>query len=156
MMLMSSMGPMGIAVGVAIDEGIGKDIDEVANASSLDIVLLVKEAFDQALSAIEVKPQGDINIEIERYGFITAAGEGDPVIAELALKINDAESIRFPDIVPEQERTRLTAQLDTVKTDAVTIKEQYKKASTLLAQYWPSSVIIHCLPPAERDVLSTM
>ena len=136
MMMMSSMGPMGIAVGVAIDEGIGKDIDEVAKAASLDIVVLVKEAFDYALSAMETKPQGEINIHIDRYGFITEAGDGDPVIAELALSLNGAETIRFPDFLTAQERSGLTAQLDSVKTDAITIKEQLKKASMLLAQHW--------------------
>jgi hypothetical protein len=43
-MLSSSMGPMGIAIGVAIDEGIAKAIRENAQANNLDIRFLLSSS----------------------------------------------------------------------------------------------------------------
>jgi hypothetical protein len=42
--LMSTMGPAGIAVGVAIDEGIRKDLEASANSAGFDIVKLVSNS----------------------------------------------------------------------------------------------------------------
>lgn len=45
MMMMGSMGPMGIAIGVAIDEGIAKDIRNALTASTHSVDAIIKESF---------------------------------------------------------------------------------------------------------------
>ncbi len=73
MMLMSSMGSMGIAIGIAIDEGIGKDINKTADAAGFDIEQMLREEInEQFKQAPNLKVKTDkIKVVVERYGFIT-------------------------------------------------------------------------------------
>jgi|GEM_PF-2831627 len=81
MMLMSSMGPMGIAIGVAIDEGIAKDIGASAAAAGVDVKALTEHAFSQYRGET-------LHIVVERYGFVTAPraeGVDDAVLPTIIL-----------------------------------------------------------------------
>lgn len=97
MMLSSSMGPMGIAIGVAIDEGIGKEINETAVQGGFTIEKILVDAFQAA--------DKDLTITVKRYGFVLARGDfpEDSVFPELDLEIQMANaepvSYRFPGAV---------------------------------------------------------
>ncbi len=155
MMLSSSMGPMGIAIGVAIDEGISKDIQAAAQAGGLNIRELTKEAFLAASEAVDfaalskgneaskgIEPSKEkeptvIDIQVERYGFIVVPGGEDLLSSELILTIhqnNRTTTIHFPDDF-ESESANLVS-LDVIKTDAAVIQETLKDALTKLAQHY--------------------
>ena len=61
MMMSASMGPMGVAIGVAIDEGISKKIDAAARQSHFDVKALVH-------GCMQGTGQGEVTIQ--RYGFV--------------------------------------------------------------------------------------
>lgn len=133
MMLMSSMGPSGIAIGVAIDEGIGKTIDETATANNIDFTELIGQAFNQKITTHNLTQESDktaikaATLEITRYGFISTNGDNDPVIAEYHLRYqlnnNAWQSFNFPSDIATNKKTRLlTKSLEQVKTDAAAIR----------------------------------
>jgi len=93
MMMSASMGSMGIAIGVAIDESISKEIHESFIASGGDFSEIVRLATDAWLSkACQENKDGfnklclantALNVRVYRYGFVTTSGENDPIKAEL-------------------------------------------------------------------------
>ena len=93
MMMSSSMGPMGIAIGVAIDEGIGKEIHEAfveAGGDFSEIVQRETEAWLAHLcnqNVIELETvcstSNPLIVRVHRYGFVSATGDNDPIKPEL-------------------------------------------------------------------------
>jgi len=93
MMMSASMGSMGIAIGVAIDEGISKEIHEsfVASGGSFsEIVMSETTTWLSVLCQDNLKKLNDLcsanatlNVRVYRYGFVTTSGENDPIKAEL-------------------------------------------------------------------------
>lgn len=79
--LMSTMGPVGIAVGVAIDEGIRKDLETSAQQAGLDIVALVQSYSVPAQS-----------VEIVEYGMKDVPGTDGLMFPYLALKLVDQDT----------------------------------------------------------------
>jgi hypothetical protein len=139
MMLMSSMGPMGIAIGVAIDEGIANDIDKTAKMSGFDIETSVLQTLSSTLKAkaqkneFKVQSVNEITIEISRYGFVIQPGGDDLVTAQLHLSIslNDQEwlKVKYPEQLTEQQRKEIkTETLELVKPDGQVIEELFVKA----------------------------
>lgn len=139
MMLMSSMGPMGIAIGVAIDEGIANDIDKTAKMSGFDIETSVLQTLSSTLkakaqkSAFKAQSVNEITIEISRYGFVLQPGGDDLVTAQLHLSIslNDQEwlKVKYPEQLTEQQRKEIkTETLELVKSDGQVIEELFVKA----------------------------
>lgn len=124
MMMSSSMGPMGIAIGVAIDEGIAKDIQAAADKAGCALDQVVAGAFEQASarhgrSAIQKNPDSEdvAVIRIHRIGFVVTSGEADPayVAAELSIRFNGVDySIRHP---IEQDTPPFTTPLERLKAD---------------------------------------
>lgn len=114
MMLMSSMGPMGIAIGVAIDEGIANEIDVAARESGFDINDVLRRAFHKNSRIVGVNA-----LTIERYGFITRPGDDDPVAAQLHVYIvrDDGSQllVKYPEDFDDAV-IKLT-QLELIKTD---------------------------------------
>ncbi|MBW8184270.1 hypothetical protein [Shewanella nanhaiensis] len=107
--LMSTMGPVGIALGVAIDEGIAKDIRESAVASGFDMSLYVVKSVDKH-SQSKLNPVViDLNyagagagvsnelpsIEVKRYGFKTTGGGDDATVAELVVIVKTGKGEQF-------------------------------------------------------------
>jgi hypothetical protein len=134
MMLSGSMGVMGIAIGVAIDEGIGKSIDITAKEGAVYIPELFKQALQQYFFTNPLNDDyAKISVHIERYGFITHSGENDPVSIELklVLLISDKKiHIDFPTDVPNKALIP-TAPLDEIKTDAKKIKTLAERSISL-------------------------
>lgn len=134
MMLTSAMGPMGIAIGVAIDEGIGKEIDKTARGHNVSITEIVETAFYEALKRDATFEHEQLAITVERYGFVTQPGKNDPVTAQLHLviKIEDGknpQTLRFPDDFSVAQ----TATLDDVKRNALIIKQLLEYSAQVLA-----------------------
>lgn len=87
MMLMSSMGPAGIAVGIAIDEGIAKEIRTNLQAVGVEFNGLVEQSIVEAWPGAQVTSLADaallLNgpadasrlVVINEYGFKLIAGE---------------------------------------------------------------------------------
>lgn len=86
MMLMSSMGAMGVALGVAIDEGIAKEIEETALSNNVNYLAMLKASLTDWLAAMpEAKQANKIKVKIARYGFISKPGSDDPTAIDLNL-----------------------------------------------------------------------
>lgn len=86
MMMSASMGPVGIAIGVAIDEGIAKQIGEAAAAAGVDIPSVLRNALAR-------QPQRQITYHLDEYGFRLSTGGAedivDPVIPYFTLTDTD-------------------------------------------------------------------
>lgn len=137
MMLMSSMGPMGIAIGVAIDEGIGKDIDENARSLDFDMREIFSAALQQqwqraAQKSVSKNFDNTMSVTIERYGFITQAGENDPVAPQLHVTLGE-RTLKFPEDFASRS-TIPTAPLAKVKTDAQLVRSLYEQASAIVSE----------------------
>lgn len=126
MMLMSSMGPMGIAIGIAIDEGIAKDIDKAARAAGLEIKSVVSEAYRASDSRLNISA-----LTIERYGFMTRSGDNDPVAVQLHISVAQADGsklwVKYPEDFDKKD-VRLDP-LDVVKVDGSVSVEAIRHAA---------------------------
>lgn len=139
MMLMSSMGSMGIAIGIAIDEGIGKDINKTADAAGFDIEQMLREEInEQFKQAPNLKVKTDkIKVVVERYGFITRSGENDTVAAQLHVSLIVEGSgpvlVRYPEDFSDQENVIVTAPLDEIKINESDIELLMREAARKIA-----------------------
>ncbi|MFL0805487.1 MAG: hypothetical protein K6L81_17370 [Agarilytica sp.] len=126
MMLMSSMGAMGIAIGVAIDEGIGKDIDTTARAAELNIQDIVVTA----AKASELPVTG---LTVERYGFVTRSGDDDPVAAQLHITVLQKDGTKRLVKYPEDFEAGIVIiyPLEEVKRNGTLSTEAFKYAAKL-------------------------
>ena len=135
MMLSSSMGPMGIAIGVAIDEGIGKELDETAREGGFSIEELTTSAFQNS--------NKNLSIRVLRYGYVLARGDypEDSVMPELILEIEIAEapqqivSLKYPqDLVSANEEMALPVySLQQAKSDPNISITAFRQALSLLS-----------------------
>ena len=145
-MLMSSLGAAGIAVGIAIDEGIGKDIDSTAVAAGFNIDGIVREAYQSAVKAqadSQVKPLWGVNVV--RYGFVSRPGKGDPSLAQLHMRFFDSKSaydnneetlrIDYPESF-EVDDVSASLPLEVVKAEGDKIIEMHSKAMTEVMVRW--------------------
>lgn len=91
--LMGTMGPVGIALGVAIDEGIAKDIrkavsEEKGDSNKFVTGLVTNQIESQGYSVVlNSKPQTVPFITIKRYGFKIINGSTDATAAEWDVEI---------------------------------------------------------------------
>lgn len=105
--LMSTMGPVGIALGVAIDEGIAKDIRGAASTGGFDMQLQFSQSIDKqpqkewravfidGISASSSLKREFPYIEVKRYGFKTTGGADDTTSAELVVLVNISKDKQF-------------------------------------------------------------
>ncbi len=124
MMLMSSMGAMGIAIGVAIDEGIGKDIDAAARLAGFDIRKVMIEVLNESTYRAT-------SIVVERYGFVTRSGDNDPVAAQLHITVSQRDgtqrSVKYPEDFDVKSVD--TYPLEEVKQNGALSVDAFKKAA---------------------------
>lgn len=106
MMMDAYMGGAGVAIGIAIDEGIAKDI--ATNISSrpdgFDMIALAqKELLTNIKSKNSKTNRQQISatkITIEKFGFHSAKGEGDKVSAWLKIRFSNQDGdviVSYPD-----------------------------------------------------------
>ncbi len=113
-MLDSVMGGAGIAIGIAIDKGIAKDIAN--NLSHHKPLLNIPNNFDQHLKAAiiknRVKAIQNIQAKIEYFGFRTFPGGDDAVSAwlEVSLLIDGRKiEVRYPQDFADVEFANLSS-----------------------------------------------
>lgn len=130
-MLSSSMGPMGIAIGVAIDEGIAKEIDETARLGGFSIEELVRSAFQNSGK--------DLKILVKRYGYVVAVGDypNDSVLPELILEVTHQEEVlilTYPrDLISEDKNLVLPVYpLEQLKSDSALSISAFQQALSLI------------------------
>lgn len=126
MVLMSSMGPMGIAIGVAIDEGIAKDIDSAARESGFDIKNILVRTFQVAGIGSKLN-----TLTIQRYGFISRSGDNDPVAPQLHVYVvrNDGSSLSVKYPGDFDDEAILLTPLELVKTDGDAVIQSFDSAA---------------------------
>lgn len=85
-MMASTVGPMGIAIGVAIDEGIAKNIQESLDESGNNVALIIDQAFvaavdnEHGLVSCSADGVSDcVVIQVTGYGFRAVPGGGDRI-----------------------------------------------------------------------------
>lgn len=134
-MMAASMGPMGVAIGVAIDEGIAKDIQDAFIASCGNFQRIVEDVTrrklnDHCVEATATTPlcqSGQVlNVTVYHYGFISASGDDDPVQPELELGfwVNGSGEERMTLVSGEQ----LKQPLELVKRDGKATARVLEKA----------------------------
>ncbi len=140
MMLMSTMGPMGIAIGVAIDEGIAKDIRTTADQGGVDIRDLLLDAIESHEFALI--PNTFVSMRVERFGFISWPGPEDKVMPQLHLlaihRSGDLMRVRFPEDMEKIQQEAILpdlATLDAVKKDSNEISRLFNRAIRYSFQY---------------------
>jgi hypothetical protein len=125
--LMTTMGPAGIAIGAAIDEGIRKDLETSALAAGFNIVDIVSEA--------DIKAD---RVLITGYGMKDVRGSDGLMFPYLTLTVTDngTESERLLDYQNLQNLNSSPAltplSMDTYKTDGKRIIESFR--SLLVSQ----------------------
>lgn len=91
--LMSTIGPVGIALGVAIDEGIAKDIRKAIGQEETDIQNHIEKQISRDLEqyGYSVSPSAELiypKLFIKRYGFKITNGSTDATAAEWELELH--------------------------------------------------------------------
>jgi len=132
MMLSGTMGAMGMAIGIAIDEGIGKDINKVAVQHKVSLAELLKHAISSEPKLIGQS----IQINLTRTEFKLARGEGDPaqLYVELDYAINGSELMHFNTKQLADDSLKLF-QLSDLKKSHDTIESAFKDFSTKFVEF---------------------
>lgn len=118
MMLVGAMGPAGIAIGVAIDVGIGKDIYAAFEREGYTVPALVTRAFSDAHNDIcesqraSGKASGalplNFSIKINKLGFVLVSGGDDYVRSEFDLSVSaDGQVHRIAAVTEPSSRVTL-------------------------------------------------
>lgn len=137
--LMSTMGPVGIALGVAIDEGIAKSIDENARQHNVDLVEEFRKRLAAEMGTALSVRAGQMQfplIKVTHLGFkVVDASANDASSAELIIEYQkDASSTQTLNF-PGKETTGLTTYpLEQIKQDAEAARVLVQNAATALSQ----------------------
>lgn len=134
-MMAASMGPMGVAIGVAIDEGIAKEIHDAFVAAGGNFQRIVEDVTKiklsdhcrEATASTPLCQSGRVlNITVHRYGFVSVSGEDDPVQPELDLgfSLNGSGEERMSLMAGEQFKQ----PLELVKRDGKATASVLEKA----------------------------
>ncbi len=152
-MLMSAMGPAGIAVGVAIDEGISKEITQSAldGKEASEFQTLIKSYVDQAINKTSLLNKEDsplfiqmiqaiesskkpVIFKFKETGFTAVKGNQEQVTAKINLVIilNDYfVELNFPDSIPNS-KTLPMANFEQIKKDGATIEQVWVDSFQIL------------------------
>lgn len=110
MALMGTMGAMGMAIGVAIDEGISKDITKAQNKSGKSIENLLDEAAENSaykLSFNRPNNTNNANLIIKRIEFKIIRGKNDATAVNIQALYRDQTGnehhLNYPDDIPNFE-----------------------------------------------------
>jgi len=127
-MLMGAMGPVGIAIGAAIDEGIAKEIEGAANAVGFDFYLSLRNLISKNDAC------GVSSVKVNRYGFKMLPGASEIVTPDLDLVFSyldlQSRSLSYPQ---KEKFTVFSAPLNKLKKDGSLSAELLNKALNELA-----------------------
>ena len=135
MMMMSSLGPAAVAIGIAIDEGIGKDIDEVYQKHQLSITNMLEASLKAEFDSSKNTTLSDVSVvivSIDRFGFIA---KGDDVIAELNISYDidgQSNSVSYPKDFSALEPIK--ASLEQLKTAPEPLERLLNDAAAQVAK----------------------
>jgi len=135
-MLMGAMGPMGIAIGAAIDEGIGKEIDAAASRFGFDFDAIIQKTVSEESCVIS-------SVTVNYYGFKMISGGDDLATPSLDIISSSefVENVRL--IYPDSEnKVLLSAPLDELKKDG-------ERVSDLLGQALKELLMQACVKNRE-------
>jgi len=149
MMMSASMGAMGIAIGVAIDEGIAKEVHESFVSLGNDFSEMIKTETNfwlanvcnanQATSEAICQPNLNLIIKVYRYGFVTTSGDNDPVKPELdigfVLNTGEEHCLNLKSV---EEASK--APLEIVKKDGKVTSELLTKSYQLILENYAISL----------------
>lgn len=147
MMMSGSMGPMGIAIGFAIDEGIAKEIRETAASAGISFDGLFREHI-QASTAVPVQwlddsdnKDADTIYRIEKYGFVLVRGSSEEVYPNIVVTQIDANGDRQVITMPDDfldagkglnDALLPRADFNEIKTNADEVERLWRKGLALL------------------------
>ena len=143
-MMSSSMGPMGIAIGVAIDEGIAKDIRSAladADCRLDDVAERSFHATSRAWGVVPVRvgesfrPDQIAMIRIENVAFRSQPDEQSLTRVELALQIERSGS-SYPLHFPSPDEAGSGAPLEQIKADGSLACGMLRDALTHVFSSW--------------------
>jgi hypothetical protein len=149
MMMSSSMGAMGIAIGVAIDEGIAKEIHESFVASGGNFSAIIKSetyawlvklcgSSEQVLNPL-CNATTELKLRVYHYGVVTTSGENDSVEAnfEIGIVLNDQEELRLD--LKDLDDDQFKAPLDKIKKDGSLASDLLTKSFAVLLQNYEAT-----------------
>ena len=152
MMLSGTMGPMGMAIGIAIDEGISKKIDATATEYGFTIEDVLRAEFMSIQgTAFMDKHVFDASseyshliVKVIKYGFKTYPGDGDLVIPVLELEfvLDDVVKyqLSFPGAYIKDIRddshlpAGLIPSLDDIKNKGQVIQKSFSAAVSFILE----------------------
>lgn len=140
-MLAGSMGAMGIAIGVAIDEGIAKDIGEAAESGGVSFDQIFREEMQLSSSApinwVPLDQADAVRLySVDAYGFVSVRGSSDEVYPSIELTLIEAGEeyqIRLPDDFSDTPEILPRTSFDAIKNDAAEIERLWRSAVKLAA-----------------------
>jgi len=95
-MMSAAMGPMGIAIGAAIEQGFGHDINKVFQQQGFTLRALVSDAFQQSFQEKPHLLQKITNITIHSIGYKKPPASGSKVFPFFAgTVLMDGKEIKF-------------------------------------------------------------
>lgn len=143
-MMSSSMGPMGIAIGVAIDEGIAKEIREALNRSGCNVDDVVAQAFrglsgrygqEAVLQSSLLHNKVDVLLRINGLIFKVRSPEQDLTSVELVAGIEVGGVVRELTSAHSDAGTQ-GAPLEVVRTDGDTACRLIGESASALFEVW--------------------
>lgn len=104
-MLMSAMGPAGIAVGLAIDVGIGKDIEKFGFTDGLKLDELFAYSVTETIKTSKVgreyfSKQPAPNFQVSKIGFVELSGQNNLIQPAIELSVQKGtwqKTYRYPE-----------------------------------------------------------
>ncbi len=142
-MLMSAMGPAGIAVGLAIDVGIGKDIEKSAFKDGLKVEELIADSVGEITQTSKLNQQyfsqsGTTNFQLNKIGFIELPGQNDHVQPSIELSVYKEawqKTYRYPeDFQSDKNVPGLGATLEQLKSPQSPARKLLQHALTQVIQ----------------------
>lgn len=135
--LMSTMGPMGMAIGVAIDAGIAKDLNESLNKSPTNLnTILIQEGslyFDNVSIIDEsVKQAQNHQLIISKMGFHTVSGKNDPACMKIEATFVNKDGVKkkisYPDLTDDKKNECIAAPLSDLKSNSDLIADTVRQS----------------------------
>lgn len=139
LMLSGTMGAMGTAIGIAIDEGIAKDIHATAEAGAVsfnDLLRAEISSQSEGVSWVSLEDRSEATrvYTIHEYGFVTVPGSSDEVYPMFELSIesgSETRLIRVPDDYFDSPEVLPKAGFTQIKAKAGEIERLWKEALAL-------------------------
>ena len=136
MMLMSSMGPTGIAIGVAIDEGIAKKINAAFESEGENIVGACESGITPELTKRLLNVITEPELVITELTFVNQPGEIDHAVLDMVWHYKSREGVlalRYADTVEDGVRPRY--ELEALKQNGRLSSEAIQLACRTLALF---------------------